>query len=84
MVGATVVGLRAGELIATIALAMTNATGLRGIADTVHPYPTFGESLRKAADTYNPTRLSKRVKRVLGWLLETADKPGLVGRMRCL
>jgi len=68
IVGATVVGPRAGELIATIALAMTNATGLRGIANTVHPYPTFGEVLRKAADAYNRTRLSPRVKRVLGWL----------------
>ena len=68
IVGATVVGPRAGELIATIALAMTNATGLRGFANTVHPYPTFGEVLRKAGDAYNRTRLSPVVKRVLGWL----------------
>src|SRR5207253_1274913 len=66
---ATVVGPHAGELIGTISLAMTNGVGLKRIAETVFPYPTYTEALRKVADQYNRTRLTPLAKRLLGgWL----------------
>jgi pyruvate/2-oxoglutarate dehydrogenase complex dihydrolipoamide dehydrogenase (E3) component len=69
IVGATIVAPRAGEMIGEVALAMTVKTGLRRLGETVHPYPTFGEALRKAGDAYNRSRLTPLVRRVLGWWL---------------
>ena len=66
---ATVVGPHAGELIGTISLAMTNGVGLKRIAETVFPYPTYTEALRKIGDQYNRTRLTPRARWLLGaWL----------------
>jgi len=69
IVGATVVGPHAGELIGTISLAMTHGIGLKGLANTVFPYPTYTEALRKLGDQFNRMRLTPRTKWALGvWL----------------
>lgn len=69
IVGATVVGPHAGELVGTLSVAMTNGVGLKGLANTVFPYPTYTEALKKVADAYNRTRLTPRAKWLLGtWL----------------
>jgi pyruvate/2-oxoglutarate dehydrogenase complex dihydrolipoamide dehydrogenase (E3) component len=69
ILGATVVGPHAGELVGTLSLAMTHGIGLKKLADTVFPYPTYTEVLRKLGDRYNRTRLTPFAKRVLGgWL----------------
>lgn len=65
IVGATVVGAHAGDLIGTIGLAMTHGLGLRRLAATVFPYPTRTEALRKLGDAYNRTRLTPWAR----WLL---------------
>lgn len=52
ILGATVVGERAGELIAEFALAMRHRIGLSGILATVHAYPTFAEANRSAAGVW--------------------------------
>lgn len=39
-----------------------NATGLKGLASTIHPYPTVGEALRTVGDHYNGTCLTPRAK----------------------
>ena len=67
--GATIVARHAGEMITEFSLAMTNKLGLRAIAGTIHPYPTQAEAIKKLADSYNRTRLTPFVKRLLsGWL----------------
>ncbi len=66
IVGATVVGPIAGELIGTLSVAMTNGVGLKKLANTVLAYPTLTEAIRKVADQYNRSRLTPRVK----WLIE--------------
>lgn len=67
--GATVVGPHAGEIVGAVALAMQNGVGLEGIADTVFPYPTYTEALKKIADQYNRTRLTPLVGRAIrAWL----------------
>ncbi|MBI3790625.1 MAG: mercuric reductase [Gemmatimonadetes bacterium] len=63
IVGATIVAEHAGDLIAEFTLCMTNGLGLGAIGRTIHPYPTQGEALRKAADAYNRTRLTPAAKR---------------------
>jgi pyruvate/2-oxoglutarate dehydrogenase complex dihydrolipoamide dehydrogenase (E3) component len=52
ILGASVLGDRAGELISLYAIAMRNGVTLRQIADTIHPYPTYGLGARRAADQW--------------------------------
>lgn len=63
IVGATVVGPNAGDMIGEITLAMTQGIGLGKLKDVIHPYPTVGEAIRKVGDAYNRTRLTPTVKR---------------------
>ena len=71
ILGATVVGANAGDMIGELTLAMTNGIGLGKIANTIHPYPTVAEAIRKVGDLYNKTRLTPRVagimKKWLAW-----------------
>ncbi|HEV8630806.1 MAG TPA: mercuric reductase [Thermoanaerobaculia bacterium] len=62
LVGATLVAARAGDLIGELCLAMRAGVGLKTIADTVHPYPTQCEVVKRAADAWNRTRLTPRAK----------------------
>ena len=66
IVGATVVADHAGDLISQITLAMTNKIGLKGLGNTIHPYPTQAEAIGKVADRYNRSRLTPRVQ----WLFQ--------------
>ena len=67
IIGATLVAEHAGEMIGEIALAMTAGIGLARISRTIHPYPTQAEVFRKAADTWQRTRLTPRARRLLAW-----------------
>ncbi|MBZ0113408.1 MAG: FAD-dependent oxidoreductase, partial [Thermoanaerobaculia bacterium] len=63
ILGATIVADHAGDLLAELCLAVTQKIGLGKIAETIHPYPTTAEILKKAADSYNRTRLTPLAKR---------------------
>ena len=63
---ATIVAAHAGDLISELTLAMGGRLGLRTIANTIHPYPTRAEAIKKVGDAYNRTRLTPVVK----WLFE--------------
>ncbi|MCA9231107.1 MAG: mercuric reductase [Planctomycetales bacterium] len=62
IVGATIVAANAGDLISEITLAMTSGLGLKKVANTIHPYPTQAEAIRRVGDQYNRTRLTPVVK----------------------
>lgn len=49
ILGATIVGRYAGEMINTISLARVAGIGLRQLAHVVHAYPTQGDAIRQAA-----------------------------------
>ena len=66
IVGATIVGRHAAEMIATVTLAMTAGLSLKKLADTIVPYPTHAEALKKLGDAYNRTRLTPTVR----WLFD--------------
>ncbi len=69
ILGATVVARHAGEMIGELTLAMRSRLGLGALADTIHPYPTQAEAVKKAGDAYQRTRLTPLVKWLLGkWL----------------
>ena len=66
IVGGTIVGAHAGELISQLTQAIANRVGLSGIGNTIHPYPTQAEVLKRAAGLYTRSRLSPRLARWLG------------------
>jgi pyruvate/2-oxoglutarate dehydrogenase complex dihydrolipoamide dehydrogenase (E3) component len=69
ILGATIVGAHAGELIAPWALAIGQALNVRAVAEMVVPYPTFGEINKRAAMTFfAPMAASPRVRRIIQWL----------------
>ena len=69
ILGATIVGAHAGELIAPWALAISQGLNIRAMAEIVVPYPTFGEINKRAAMMFfasaaaNPT--VRRIVRLL-------------------
>ena len=67
ILGATLVASHAGDLLAELCLAITQGVGLGKIADTIHPYPTQAEVIKKAGDAFNRKRLTPRAKRMMGW-----------------
>jgi pyruvate/2-oxoglutarate dehydrogenase complex dihydrolipoamide dehydrogenase (E3) component len=48
ILGATLVGRHAGDLINEISLAMVARVGLRSLARVIHPYPTHAEAIQRA------------------------------------
>lgn len=69
ILGATIVARHAGDMINEITLAMVAGIGLRTLSRVIHAYPTQAEAIRRAADAYNRTRLSPRIRaRLLRWL----------------
>jgi pyruvate/2-oxoglutarate dehydrogenase complex dihydrolipoamide dehydrogenase (E3) component len=72
ILGATIVARHAGEMISELTLAMVGGLGLKTLANTIHPYPTQAEAIKKTADAYNRTRVTPTVKSLLEkWLAWT-------------
>ncbi len=57
ILGATIVGEHAGELLAEFVLAMTWGLGLSKIFATIHAYPTFTEANKAAAASWKKQRV---------------------------
>lgn len=69
ILGATIVARHAGEMINELTLAMNLGAGLGKLASVIHPYPTQAEAIRKVSDSYNRTRLTPFIKKILSkWL----------------
>ncbi len=64
ILGATLVAEHAGDMIGEMALAITHGLGLGKIGSTIHPYPTQGEVVRKAANAYTKTRVTPLVRKI--------------------
>lgn len=71
ILGVTIVGPHAGELIAEYVLAMRHGLGLNKILGTIHAYPTLAEANKYAAGqwkrTHQPERLLRWVARYHAW-----------------
>jgi len=63
ILGATLVAEHAGDMIGELCLAITHKIGLGKIASVIHPYPTQGEVIKKAADTWRRGKLTPGVKK---------------------
>ena len=69
LVGATVVARHAGEMLPELTLALVEGIGLGRLARVIHTYPTQADAIRKLGDAYQRTRLTPRVRALLGaWL----------------
>jgi pyruvate/2-oxoglutarate dehydrogenase complex dihydrolipoamide dehydrogenase (E3) component/uncharacterized membrane protein YdjX (TVP38/TMEM64 family) len=72
VLGATIVGAHAGELIAEYVLAMKHGIGLNKILGTIHAYPTLVEANKFAAGNWKkahkPEGLLKWVERYHAWM----------------
>jgi pyruvate/2-oxoglutarate dehydrogenase complex dihydrolipoamide dehydrogenase (E3) component/uncharacterized membrane protein YdjX (TVP38/TMEM64 family) len=71
VLGATIVGAHAGELLAEYVLAMKYGIGLNKILGTIHSYPTMAEANKFAAGNWKkahkPESLLKWVERYHAW-----------------
>jgi len=63
MLGAAIVGARAGDLIAECVLAIGNGLRAEDIAAAIHAYPTMSQVARRAADQRAKARLTPSARR---------------------
>jgi len=69
ILGATIVGAHAGELIAPWGLAINQGLSIRAMAEMVVPYPTFGEVNKRAAMMFFASAATNpMVRRIVRWL----------------
>ena len=69
IMGATIVGSHAGDMISEISVAMQAGMGLGKLASVIHPYPTAAEAIRQCGDVYNRSRLTPTVKSIFNRLM---------------
>jgi pyruvate/2-oxoglutarate dehydrogenase complex dihydrolipoamide dehydrogenase (E3) component len=65
ILGVTIVGEHAGEMLAEFTLAMKHGLGLNKILGTIHPYPTWSEAAKYAAGEWKRIHAPQMV---LAWL----------------
>ena len=72
VLGATIVAHGAGELILPLVMARQHGLTLGRIANTIFPYPTMVEGVKRAAGEYMRSRLDttsgRLLKRIIQWL----------------
>ena len=69
ILGASIVGTSAGELIGLWALAITNGMKIGAVTGMIAPYPTLGEISKRAAGAwYTPSLFSDKTRRIVGLL----------------
>jgi pyruvate/2-oxoglutarate dehydrogenase complex dihydrolipoamide dehydrogenase (E3) component len=69
ILGASIVGAHAGELITLWGLAITHRMKLSALTGVIFPYPTFGELSRAAASAFYAPKLFSRWPKRLARLL---------------
>lgn len=74
ILGATIVGSHAGDMISEISVAMQGGMGLGQLASVIHPYPTAAEAIRQCGDAYNRERLTPTVKGIFHNLMAVRRK----------
>ena len=71
ILGADILAPQAGEMIGLVAVAMKTGGTLRQLSDTIFPYPTYGLSVRRAADQWLAQKqrpwLVRMIQKVFGY-----------------
>ena len=69
ILGVSIAGARAGEIIQPWVLAINEGLSIAKLANSIVPYPTFGEVSKRAAGSfYTPSLFSPRVRRLVRFL----------------
>ena len=69
VLGASIVGTQAGEMIHMISVAMTGGVKLSGLAQIISPYPTRSEAVKRAASSfYTDTIFGPKFQKLAGFL----------------
>ena len=68
ILGATVVGAGAGELIHELALAMKQGIGLQSLSSLIHVYPTLSQAVQRTADAFMRTKLTRGARAIFSRL----------------
>ena len=69
ILGATVVGRHAGEIIGPLSMAMTHEWTLNHLQQVIFPYPSRMDILKRLAGAWSRTRLTPTVATILrAWL----------------
>jgi len=72
ILGATIVGEHAGEMIAELVAAMKHGIGLNKLLGTIHVYPTLAEANKYAAGVWKkahaPQGVLRKVERLHAWM----------------
>ena len=69
ILGATIVGSHAGDMISEVTVAMQAGMGLGQLAGVIHPYPTVAEAIRQCGDAYNRERMTPTIKGIFHRLM---------------
>jgi len=80
ILGVTIVGYHAGELISEYVFAMTHGMGLKKIAATTHIYPTLSEANKFAANAWRSARMPEKffpiMERFFRWQRRGSQRVG--------
>ena len=72
ILGATILGTHAGELILPVVLARKHGLTLADLSGTIFPYPTMMEGVKRTADAFQRGRLDgtggKVLRKVISWI----------------
>ncbi|MCB9927979.1 MAG: NAD(P)/FAD-dependent oxidoreductase [Alphaproteobacteria bacterium] len=69
VLGCSIAGPQAGELILPWCLAIQNRLKIGAMAQVIAPYPTLSEAWKRAAGSfYSDSLFSPRTRRIVGWL----------------
>ena len=69
ILGCSILGANAGELILPWCLAIQNGLKIGAMAQVVAPYPTMSEASKRAAGSfYTSSLFSERTRKVVGWV----------------
>lgn len=67
ILGGHILGHGAGNMIGEITLAMKHGISATALGNTIHPYPTYPEAVKQAAEAYTKSRFTGVVKRIVNW-----------------
>ncbi|MEO7727575.1 MAG: dihydrolipoyl dehydrogenase [Burkholderiales bacterium] len=81
ILGATIAGEHAGDLLAEFVLAMKHGIGLNKILGTIHTYPTLAEANKSAAGVWKRARVTQGQVDFLAAFNDRARNQGSVGKV---
>lgn len=67
ILGGHILGHGAGNMIGELTLAMKHGVSAQALGNTIHPYPTYPEAIRQAAEGYTKARFTGVLKRAVNW-----------------